>query len=466
MAAPVTHTISPRPSIKGFSSGQGELTELPLPVPTSTPGQRAHQRSRTVADLPPLFTQDAPKLSPRNSAFFPFLKNARDRSISPKRVSPKEAAEFVIDARNSRDSSGTYTPGNKSTKLSTWFNGTSDPVNITLILSPTKEKEEPFSGSTEMWRATSGTMSTESLTQRPTTRLQNCPVLQNTASSSSTKSNFSFFRKTSQVPEKHTFDPSDELAALDVTEALFPGGPANEFSPAAFKNLQINAEGTLGRFQRAYRDATQILKATKSEKNVQADELEAAQTRNEHLKLQLTEMAERATDQEKMIQAMKIELAAERQRRHEDEEARKQSIRLVTRYNGDEATSESGQPRRRKIRTSEASSLDGTDSASSVIDSVFSEPVHSNFSPATSAGVSPVMKHVAMYNHTTSPIYRPENRFSQASNDECSRCRANPSEAWAVVDMVQLESRELKKRIEQLEAAQEDALDFLSGLKV
>jgi hypothetical protein len=37
-------------------------------------------------------------------------------------------------------------------------------------------------------------------------------------------------------------------------------------------------------------------------------------------------------------------------------------------------------------------------------------------------------------------------------------------EAWAVVDIVQLESRALKQRIAELESAQEDALDFLSGL--
>lgn len=234
------------------------------------------------------------------------------------------------------------------------------------------------------------------------------------------------------------------------------------------KNLQVNAEGTLARFQKAYQENLRALRAVTSEKLVQADELEAAQTRNEHLKLQLTEMAERAVEQEKAILSLQQELEAERLRRRDEDEARKQSIRLVP---GEPLASydnvgDSALPRRRTNRVSEASSLNPSESGSSSADSVFSEASPGPYSPATSAGASPVLKHVSLFAMNNTQSLHTGSARSQPEPSECKRCRVNPSEAWAVVDVVQLESRALKRRIAELESAQQDALDFLSGLGV
>ena len=80
----------------------------------------------------------------------------------------------------------------------------------------------------------------------------------------------------------------------------------------------MNAEGTAKRLQNGYREAARGLKTLVSEKNIQSDELEAARTRNEHLKLQLIEMAERAASQEKVLAHLRSELEATR------------TVRLVT----------------------------------------------------------------------------------------------------------------------------------------
>lgn len=446
---------------------EDETQHIRLPELASSAGPRLHQRSRTAIDLPPLFTDETPRLTPKSSGFFPFLKHNRDRSLSPERVSPKEAAEFEVDARNSRESSGTFTPTGKNTRLSSWFNGTSDPVNITLIPSPPKEHSDSLLDSTDMWRATSASNSTESLTQRPPLQTQKRPnLLSSSSTTNGSTSKFGFLRKTSKPPEKHGTDPGDELASLDIITTLYPGGPPTEFSPAALKNLQVYAEGTLSRFQKAYQENLRALRAVTSEKLVQADELEAAQTRNEHLKLQLTDMAERAAEQEKALQTLKQELEGERQRRRDEDEARKQSIRVVP---GDVPSNgysmdDSALPHRRKNRVSEASSLDTSGSGISSADSVFSEASPGPYSPTTSAGASPVFKHVPLFAVNTSQNLHNESLQPQAEPPECMRCRVSPLEAWAVVDIVQLESRALKQRIAELESAQEDALDFLSGL--
>ena len=209
------------------------------------------------------------------------------------------------------------------------------------------------------------------------------------------------------------------------------------------------------------------LKKVTSEKLVQADELEAAQTRNEHLKLQLTDMAERAVEQEKALLSLQQELEAERQRRRDEDTARKQSVRLVPGevFSNDHCGEDSVIPRRRQNRVSAASSLN-TESSSSSADSIFSQASPGPYSPTTSAGASPVLKHVPLFATDNTRALNAGNPRSQMEPSECMRCRLSPSEAWAVVEIVQLESRALKNRIAELESAQEDALDFLSGLGV
>ena len=231
----------------------------------------------------------------------------------------------------------------------------------------------------------------------------------------------------------------DGLVQLNVQDALFPRGRPDEFSPAAFKNLELNAEGTIQRFQQAHKDQQQSLRSAVSTKNVQADELEAAETRNEHLKLQLQEMAERAAEQERLITSMRSELAAHRS----SLESHRQSPRIIP-YDREK----SPRPNARRNRISDASITGESDDGFSMSSaaSIFSERLSIAPSHATSMESSP---------------------SDVALRAECTRCHGmRPNDAWDVVEVMKIESDALKQRIAILESAQDDAMDLINGLKL
>ena len=284
----------------------------------------------------------------------------------------------------------------------------------------------------------------ETLTKRPS-RPQ-------TSAGSEPPSRFSFFRKPSQAP-LNTSEYQDELAQMDIREALFPGGTPDEFSPSAFKNLQLNAEGTLRRFQNSHNEQQKTIRSVTSAKNVQTDELEAAQTRNEHLKLQLGEMAERAAEQERLIAALRTELGASRCPLNSID-LQQSSIRKV---------SQNSTPRYRRNRSSNISTSESENGSDNI--SIFSEPMSAMDSPGTSVAASPVLKHAVM--HQPRILQAFGQHAAVIPVPECQKCHGvQRNEAWDVISMMKAESQALKEHITELEGAQDDALDFLSGLKI
>lgn len=418
---------------------------ITLPPPTSV---RGHQRSRTSVDLPPLSSRKS--ISPnRSSTFLPFLRPASQRSTSPDRVSAIEAAEYDITAP---PASIPARQKGAVEKLSSWFDGASDPVNISIVPSPRKEQPDPYQSS-GMEKIFSGSSdSIESFTRRPPRR----PSL--LAEHNST-SRFSFFKKT-PAPQQKPTQHDDELAQFDIREALFPHGTeVDEFSPAALKNLQLNAEGLLRRFQHAYTEQLSTNRKLSSQKNIQSDELEAANTKNEHLKLQLVDMAEKSAEQERLITALKADLAFTRA----SKDTHIQSIRMVS-------NSSSEQPRYRKNRSSDISvtsaDSENVSELSSAV-SVFSDTMEETESPCTSVAPSPSMKHASLYMSAVqrAPVFQPQSAPLQVV--DCQKCHnTKPSEAWDIIGIMKTEGVVLKQRIAELEAASEDALDFLSGLKL
>lgn len=334
-------------------------------------------------------------------------------------------------------------------KLAAWFDGTSEPINITLVPSPRKEKLNPVEEAAPMETIFSNNQdSTDNLTRR----LQKKSSLPS-PSLSSGMSKFNFFRRSTFSGNLTAGLEGDELAQLDIREALFPQGPVDQYSPSSFKNLQLNAEGTLRRFQTAHRDQQKALRAITSAHNVQADELEAAQTRNEHLKLQLQDMAERASEQERVIADLKEQLRGQRSSLRLDRPP-EQSVRLVSHDDESTETELDSRMKRRRKRSSDVSTSTSceseADSEVSSVVSIFSEPLSAASSHETSIS-SPVLK-------SGHPAY---------TRDDCPKCHGlNPSEAWDVVGVMRMESSALKQRITQLENAQDEALDFLSGLKL
>ena len=114
---------------------------------------------------------------------------------------------------------------------------------------------------------------------------------------------------------------NDELYHLDVDAALFPTGHPSErdaFSPSSYKNLEANAAGALQRMQAAYRQQTVALRDMAAEKSVRDEELEEVEIRAQHLKMQLEGMARRAADQQKEMEILMEELAAEKKARAQE----------------------------------------------------------------------------------------------------------------------------------------------------
>ncbi|KAL2404030.1 hypothetical protein ABEF95_002342 [Exophiala dermatitidis] len=442
----------PSPRLLPFASSSpednGDDYSLTLPSPAPTIG-RGHQRSRTAAELPPLFNRTQSSSPTRSSTFLPFL---RPQSTSQSTSPGSAAASHTIDAEVEHGES-TTTAKRKSTtttvdRLASWFEGSSEPVNITLLPSPSPRKEK-LNPVDEM-----GPMPMDGdFTDTFTTRNNYNPKRPSMSGPGTSTSRFSFFRRPAAVSQPSQQDgasASDELAQLNIQEALFPHGHPDEFSPAAFKNLQLNAEGTLRRFQQAYVEQLKALKSAISSKNVQADELEAAQTRNEHLKLQLQDMAERATEQERQIAELKTQLLQQQRSSLETSQSQQRSIRMV----GQESELDDAHARvsRRRNRSSDVSTLGVGSEAGSDVSSVVSV-----FSEALSAAPSSA---------ATSVVTAPSNGVEYA-RDNCPRCHGlSESEAWDVIGMMKMESTVLKQRIAQLESAQDDALDFLSGLKL
>ena len=77
------------------------------------------------------------------------------------------------------------------------------------------------------------------------------------------------------------------------------------------------ATGMLHKFQDAYTQRTMEVRELRAEQAVQADEQSETETRMQHLKMQLEGMAQKAAEQEEMMQALMSELAREKRLRTE-----------------------------------------------------------------------------------------------------------------------------------------------------
>ncbi|KAF4123179.1 hypothetical protein GMORB2_6729 [Geosmithia morbida] len=108
----------------------------------------------------------------------------------------------------------------------------------------------------------------------------------------------------------------DELLSMDIEAAIYRDGDA--FSPAAYKNLQQTASGLLGRFQAAYQQRTAECHELRAERGVHQDERDEADTRMQHLRMQLEDMARKAAEQEAMVLSLADELEREKRMRADE----------------------------------------------------------------------------------------------------------------------------------------------------
>ncbi|KAH6681417.1 hypothetical protein B0J14DRAFT_576359 [Halenospora varia] len=389
--------------------------------------------------------------------------------------------------------------------LASWFTGSSTPVSLGTSL---VEKELPPPPSMSSSRSTSP--------ERPAVKLQKKPTLPSVDSTPKpTTSRFNFFsspktpvKQTIQLPAEMMAD--DEYLTMDINAALFPNGSAQDpFSPAAFKNLLMNAEGILLQLQTAYKLRTLSLHELNAEKSATAEELEEASTRAQCLRTQLEDMAAQVSAKDATIAELATELAMEKKSRAEEKEAREKSIamvknnRLTTSTDTDEdlgiANAVSPTARdRKKWRGSADMSIEGdSDAESGGAESVFSRSRSPTLSGFTTRDSTPEIHQAAfarMLPNTNPPSMRPKVPLQQKSTfqkimqgisptspaeekDEfggigmgeegCSNCRGkDASVAWDTVGLMRAENKGLKERVSALEESVDGALALCLGYEI
>jgi hypothetical protein len=296
-------------------------------------------------------------------------------------------------------------------------------------------------------------------------------------------SRFSFFSSKVSLPKPASLAPDlgDELLDMDVSNALFPAGPPDPTSPAAFKSLQQQAERLLARLQTAYRERTLQLRDMAAEKEALAEETEGAKTRARHLKIQLDDTSVKLAEQDEAMMNLVDDLAQEKLARREEEEARKRTVRLVE-HNSPPKTSH------RRISRANTVSDSGFESEDdSPAESVFSRrngahsptmsmsSVSSTNSPdgyhLSELHVPTSTPHAARLRIPTSQLatkgmpaaYRPD-LHEEPTQSGCPNCQGvRASEAWSVLGVLKEENQCLKHRIGELEGALDGCLDVVSS---
>ena len=269
------------------------------------------------------------------------------------------------------------------------------------------------------------------------------------------------------APAYHNAD--DELLNLNISQALFPHGPADPLAPASFNDLLANAEALLSRYQKSYRELSTALVDAQSEQSAQDDELDEAETRARHLKMQLETMAARATEQDEQMRTLMEDLAFERHTRQEEEAARKRSLALIR--SQPQCTCQDTPRRRNRVSNSEFSVDSGFESdAETDAASLFSRnclsPTGTDRSSIleVEADATPT-KHKKVQSLQRGGTYdKPRGGSVSVQSWGCANCEGgSQASVWGRLSKEREENRVLRQRLEALEEAVEGALDVVGG---
>ena len=282
----------------------------------------------------------------------------------------------------------------------------------------------------------------------------------------------------------------NELIDLDIEAALFPNGGPQEgeaFTPAAYKNLQMNAIGLLHRFQTTYQSQTIEFRTLKAEKEALDDEKSEAETRVRHAKLQLEEVARKAAEKEAAMQAFIEELQRENRSLAQDRQSHiSRPAPSVVSTMSEDLGAEDDQSKkmwRRSGDTFKTEAGSDTDEESVAEASIFSRsrsptiattiyevgPMESM--PRGRASISAASIHsVSSQRPQQMTAFRKLMKGISGEADirtvtECSNCQGqDASMAWDTASLMRDENRGLKDRVTELESALEGALDVVNGL--
>ncbi|KAI1094523.1 hypothetical protein F5B19DRAFT_37238 [Rostrohypoxylon terebratum] len=327
---------------------------------------------------------------------------------------------------------------------------------------------------------------------------------------------------TSSAVDRNARATADELLNLDVDTALCPSSSAADrsdaFSPAAYKNLQMNATGLLRRMQDAYRARTIAYKEAVAEREAQREEAEETELRVRSLRTQLESMAEKAQEQELAMRRLVAELRFERSAREEEREGERRERRrlegevekLKERERVAEGEGEGegegplitedlcveeaqGRKRWRKSDGTVGSDLSiDTDAESAESESIFSRSrspttmtcateseMNAELLSVRTPPVGAVAQGQGQKKSVTTPQLTAFQRLVKgisgdgtAANgsvggvvEECSNCRGQDSSvAWDTVSLLRDENRGLKHRVAELETVVDAALDVVNSI--
>jgi hypothetical protein len=248
-------------------------------------------------------------------------------------------------------------------------------------------------------------------------------------------------RATSTSIPKH---PSDELANVNINASLFPNGTVDPLNPAAFNDLLLNATNLLQRMQTAYKEKLAYISTIQPEIDAQREEVEEAETRSTHLKMQLEDMGRQAQEQETAMQEMARQLSEEKMKAQEAREAAR-TVRLVPRDSDEEQT-----PRRRKRI-----------SGGSASDSGFESDLDSVFSAASPSGAETPMTAPSIHAWQAKGQ---DGVVGRAGNHGAGKRLGAENAAWATVEALRSENLDLRTQMEEMQRTLQGCIDFVGSV--
>jgi len=333
------------------------------------------------------------------------------------------------------------------------FNGESAPVHLGLAPpSPTKEESEIIMEYKPAF------------TERPAARRRQSTA-QSKDVSTGTRASGWFNRKA--TPSSAPAPPQDEILAVNINNALFPHGPADQLSPHAFNDLLLNATSLLQRMQAAYKQKVDYIASIQPEIDAQKEEVEEAETRSRHLKIQLEDMSRKADEQATSMQELCVQLAEERVKVQDAREQAQNASKLV-RLGDDEDT-----PRRRKRGSAGSASDSGFESDAEYADSVISAGGRTPLSPPT-VMLTPDLDRSRWQSNPGRVSGRPDllrqstsrlSRLAVSSNGH-DRHGDGESVAWDAADNLRSENRNLRKQVEEMRKTLQGCIDFVNIVNV
>lgn len=342
--------------------------------------------------------------------------------------------------------------------IGTWFNRTTEPVNLGIVTTPRKEglEMEAYFSAPTVFTGDHVRPSSDSGLRRNSTAQ---PV----------KSRFSWFGSKSRLPAPTPMSEEieDPLLNLNIESALFPTGPVDRLAPSSFNDLLINAEALIIRLHTAYKIKAEALRQMEGEKSAQQEEAEEAQIRSRHLKIQLDDMANRAAEQVKAMRAFTDDLALEKLRRVEAQ-ADKRSIRSThSSGSGQHGSGSSGSSNSQGDSGSESENEHGPDTACTTP----GRQEHTCELPI------PTTKTKLKSSSPASPAnpYRWLSGYLNEQREDWMRERsfahgefkgASQNAVRIVVNSLRSENRRLQSRVEELERTVEGCIDLVSGLRI